>query len=408
MTTRLYYYMNTSVVGVLRSRRPDTISSLTTNRSCFGAITTRNITLRHVMWGIATGSGIIRRWLGQRRTRSAAVPFEAPALCMARVCDDERDGLIAILRDFANNGSAYIVPWSSLPLMAPMTDHDLALHTAVGEAKATMPAQVRAVVSDLARSGALGPEAAAREAERAQVSRSNLADAELVLILHLLNSCGADLAALMANPAHWRDADAKSAVAAAASKIGVKRNDIYRRIAQLAKLLTPIGLVTSEAVIQSGWLRALHNEIGGFGQSCDRNRETQSPDACSHLAAIADAANSTARLSGLVLNMLDYAVLDIANTIRRWDDEFAVLSQAIDRLSLMLDEWPALMKSVHDALRGAPDELAHQLRVLRSMLPHVQESENQDPPGHATASEVLGDRLGAIWRLLRTSHTPVV
>ena len=73
-------------------------------------------------------TGIIRKWFAQRRARGAAVPFESPALRMARVCDDERDGLIAVLRDFANNGTAYIVPWSSLPLMAAMTDHDMAVH----------------------------------------------------------------------------------------------------------------------------------------------------------------------------------------------------------------------------------------------------------------------------------------
>jgi len=358
------------------------------------------------MWGTEIGAGLIRKWFGQQRTRGAAVPFETPALCMARVCDDERDGLIAILRDFANNGSAYIVPWTSLPLMAPMTDHDIALHTAVGIAKATTPAQIRHVVSDLALSGVLGPEAAAHETERSNATRSSLADVELVLILHLLNSSGADLAALMADPAHWRDADAKSAVAAAAKAVGVKRQGIYRRIAQLAKLLTPVGLVTSEGVIQSGWLRALHNEIEGFGQSVAVSTQPRSSDVHSHLAAIADTANRTAHMSGLVLNMLDYAVLDIGGTIRRWDNEFPVLSQAIDRLSLTLDEWPALMKSVHDALRGSPDERAHHLRILHSMLPRVPEPDSHDPQGNPTATEVLATRLGTIWSMLKATRSP--
>jgi hypothetical protein len=62
------------------------------------------------------GTGIFGNWFARQRPRGAVVPFEARALRMARVCHDERDGLIAILRDFANNGTAYIVPWSSLPL----------------------------------------------------------------------------------------------------------------------------------------------------------------------------------------------------------------------------------------------------------------------------------------------------
>src|SRR5690348_6808165 len=185
------------------------------------------------MWGAEAATSIFRKWFRQRRPRGAAVPFEAPALRMARVCDDERDGLIAILRDFANNGTAYIVPWASLPLVASLTDHDMALHTAVREHRATTPAQVRAVISRLALAGALGPEAKAREGERARIEQSGLADVELVLILHLLDSSGADLAKLMADPARWRDTEAKSAVAATAIAVGVKRQDIYCRIGEL-------------------------------------------------------------------------------------------------------------------------------------------------------------------------------
>ena len=129
------------------------------------------------------GSGIVRNWFAQQRPRGAAVPFEAPTLRMARVCDDERDGLIAILRDFANNGSVYIVPWTSLPLIATMTEHDLAVHQAVHENRASTPAQVRAVVSRLALSGVLGPEAKAREGEHSEAEKGRLADVELVLIL---------------------------------------------------------------------------------------------------------------------------------------------------------------------------------------------------------------------------------
>ena len=85
--------------------------------------------------------------------------------------------------------------------------------------------------------------------------------------MHLLDSCGADLATLLADPAHWRDKQAKSAVAAAAKGLGMKRQDIYRRVGEFARLLTPVGLVATEGVAASGWLRVLHGEIEGFGQS---------------------------------------------------------------------------------------------------------------------------------------------
>jgi hypothetical protein len=362
------------------------------------------------MWGPVLSSGIIGKWLGSPRPRGAIVPFEAPQLRMARVCDDERDGLIAILRDFANNGTAYIVPWASLPLMVSMTDHDVALHTAVAKNDASTPEQVRSVVRDLALSGALGPEVRAREAERVESDRASLANVELVLILHLLDSCGGDLATLAADPDRWRDVHAKTAAAAAAVALGVGRREIYRRIAEFAKLLTPVGLASADGSVQSGWLRVLHGEIEGFSESITAVQSV-SPDAGPHLAAIAESAKRTAWIAGVVLNMLDYAVLDIGGTIRRWTAELPVLRQAIDRLSLTLDEWPTLMKSVRDALRGPPGEMTEQLRALRSVLPPASDIDAPDSEpvsdnneGSRSVTQVLGTRLSEIWLMLNASR----
>ena len=77
-------------------------------------MTTAGILLgsRMIRW---IGGGIIRQWFTQHVRRGTTVPFEAPALRMARVCDDERDGLIAALHDFANSGTAGLATiWSML------------------------------------------------------------------------------------------------------------------------------------------------------------------------------------------------------------------------------------------------------------------------------------------------------
>jgi hypothetical protein len=360
------------------------------------------------------GAGIIGKWFAQYRRRGTTVPFESPALRMAKVCDDERDGMIAVLHDFANNGSTYIVPWSSLPLMASMTTHDAALHKAIGESKATAPAQVRAVVSRLALSGALGPEAKARETERAKAGETRLSEVELVLILHLLDSCGANLASLMANPDCWHDADAKAALTAAAAAMAVKRQQIYLSIAEFAKLLTPVGLVAAEGTIQPGWLRVLHDEIEWFGRNVAVIDQPASANISEYLAAIAESAARTAQLTGVVLSMIDYAVLDIGGTIRRWDAELRPLGRTIDRLSVMLDEWPALMQWVRDAQHGPPDELLGQLRALHCVLPHLP---RPDPSGAERASDkhqgapsvtrVLGARLSTIRSLLHSPRSVV-
>jgi hypothetical protein len=408
--TRLYC-IGTAVTRDTDMRMQEIVAT-STAYSCFVAMKAVGHCQWAEMWGAEKDRGAIRKWFGQRQPRGAAVPFEAPALRSARVCDDERDGLIAVLRDFANNGSSYIVPWTSLPLMATMTDHDMALHTAVCETRASTPEKVREVISDLALSGALGLEAKADEIERTKTDRAGLADVELVLILYLLDSCGVDLTTLVADPARWRDIDSKDAVAAAAAAVGIRRQDIYRRIAEFARLLAPVGLMTTEGAIQSGWLRALHCEIEGFSQYLATQHLPDIPDADRYLAAIADSAERTARLSAAVFGMLDYAVLDIAGTVRRWTTGQSLLRQAIDRLSLMLDEWPFLIKSAHDVLRGSPDELHAKLRVLASIVPRTPEPdragvapESDSDAGSSSVSNLLGARLATIWSMLRASRS---
>jgi hypothetical protein len=363
---------------------------------------------RHLArWG---HGGIFGNWLGAHRPRGAAVPFEAPALRMARVCDDERDGLIAILRDFGNNGAAYIVPWTSLALMVPMTVHDTALHKEIGERKPSTPAEVRAVVSGLALSGALGPEAKAREEERTQSDRTQVADIELVLLLHLLSSCGANLATLAADPARWGATNGKAAAAAAAT-VGIRRQDIYQRISELARLLEPVGLIATEGPVRPGWLRVLYDEIAAFGRNCRIGSEPSSPEINAALGEIVRSATRTAQLSGVVLSMIDYAVLDISATIRRWNTEKPVLKQAIDQLSLMLDEWPTLIKTVHDVLREPQGDMLVKLRSLRAVVRHphdVDVSADDDAlvehAGSAAVSQVLATKLSAIWSMMSTDR----
>ena len=119
------------------------------------------------------------------------------------------------------------------------------------------------MVGALALTGALKDlEAKSREVARTEAERGRFADVELLLILHLLSTCGADLTNLVADPARWRDKDAKSAVAAAAVAVGVKRKDIQPRIVELTALLAPVGLVGSGEMIQADWCRVLRGHRG--------------------------------------------------------------------------------------------------------------------------------------------------
>jgi hypothetical protein len=287
-----------------------------------------------------------------------------------------------------------------------MSQHDMALHEAVGEARACTPAQIRAVVRTLALSGVLGPEVEAREKSNSQAEQAQTADIEVILILHLLDACGVKLATLLVESARWRDS--KPAVATAVASLGMTRQDMHRRIAEFASLLTPVGLPAAEGESPAGWLRVLHDEIQEFAGAMAKASTSALPEAGAELAIISRAARRTAQLADTILGMLDYAVLDIAGTVKRWQGERPVIRQTIDRLSLMLDEWPSLMKSTRDVLRGPLSDMAEQLHVLRSMLPSRREGNRLGEGATDDAARVavvLGKRVAAI---RATLHAPCV
>lgn len=278
------------------------------------------------------------------------------------------------------------------------------MHQVVSETRATTPAAVRSVVSQLALSGALGAEAKARETRNTQIESARIGDVEAVLILHLLNSAGSDLTRLLADPDRRQAAETRSAVTAAAKKLGVRREDIYQRTSELARVLQPVGFSAMGGPIAPGWLRVLHDEVAAFGKTVDASAETAPSDVVQGLLAVAEAAKSTAESSGSVLGMIDYAILDISATIRRWKTELPVLRQVIDRLSSVLDEWPDLMKTLHDIERGDPANVPNGLRMLRAMLPISPATELQagaSPPntdvGPDRVANVLAGKLSTIW-----------
>jgi hypothetical protein len=267
------------------------------------------------------------------------------------------------------------------------------------------------VVSQLALSGALGREAKAREVERAHAARTQLADIELVLILYLLSSCGADPTALIADSSRRGATGAKAAVATAAAAIGVKRKDIYRRISEFSKLLEPVGLIATEGPIHAGWLRALHNEVEAFGPDCAMRQQANLPDISAALEPIARSAARTVQFSATGLNIIDYSVLDIGSTISRWNAEQPLFKQVITRLSFALDEWPTLIKAAHDALRDSQGAPVPQLHALSAVPPRAAEvdasGDRHASKGHAEPAPVaraLAARLSTIWSMLGSSR----
>ena len=258
------------------------------------------------------------------------------------------------------------------------------MHAAIDETRASTPAQVRAVISKLALSGALGPEAKARRtANAAAADRTHLADIELILILHLLDSCGADLATLMADPARWRDSGCEGRCGRPPPRQSVvKRQDIYRRIGELSRLLAPVGLVATHGADPSGWLRVLHDEIEGSHRAPPRPpsgcRRTSvriwqpSPRRQDAPRELVRRGARDARLRGA-----RYRRDDEALEYRVAGSQAGHRAAVADAGRMALTDEAGPRRAARPARGGAA-----QLRVVRSMLPRLPDG---DPAGQCDA-----------------------
>ncbi len=350
------------------------------------------------------GTGVVtkvRRWLGVDDGRGAVVPFENPALLNARVCEDERDGLIALLRDFADNGAIYVVPWADVPKVVPLSVRDSALHQVIAENVAVTPEAIVAAVHQVAASGLLGEEAAARESARARAENHRQAELHAVLLFHLLESTGADITALVGDPALREAAEAREVVSVAARRLGLPRPDLYDRTGALAKLLLPVGFAAQSGPVAPGWLRGLHLDIEGFAADILQRAAAAPSEVVLDLEAVAHSASATTGLSGTVLGLIDRAILDPRTTVTRWDAERVILKRAVDRLWWTLDAWPDILRLGRDALHGPPGELPERLPVMRAVLPKPPTQPPPAPPVplKSTASALAG-KLSSVWARL--------
>lgn len=318
----------------------------------------------------------------QRTVRAAAVPFETPALRFARVREDERHHLVALLHDFADNGSVLVVPWDALPGVVAMSARDVALHTAIAEAKAATPDAIRSVMASLATSGALGAEAQARQAANARAESWRQTEMQAILLFHVLRAGGADLAPLIADPT-GSSAAAKREVQRAAASLRIGRHEVYRRAVDLARIVLPVGSPANIGPPRPGWLRLLSNDVSAFGEEAEARGANALPEAAHHLHALANDVSSAVEVSRTVLHAIDGALEDIRPTIRGGGAEFLLIRRAIDRLSWALDGWPEVVTTGREIMAGPAGEAVDRLLLLRRLLPAMPERDEFSVPALA-------------------------
>lgn len=306
--------------------------------------------------------------IAQHRRPAVIVPFETPDLLGTRVRDDENNQRLALLFDFAGNGSTFVLPWRELPRSFVLRPFDAALHALVNALPLVTPARLAAVVCDVRASGAGGEAARVAELERRAREESRAERIGLVLTRHVLERMGLCAEALSAGALHRPELEqACLAYGMTPQRMG---DDLHR----LCGLIAPLGLPDSVMEDTAGPLRTLAGQLIAFVSHCRyrAGRVGTPADAAfayGFAAAIAEAAQGTAdRIVGAV----DANLADLPATLAGWDRRGRMLATAMRQLQWVLDGWDsviALHAGVWDLPPNASVTKPFALKMLIEELP---------------------------------------
>jgi len=299
-----------------------------------------------------------------RETCAATVPFTNPDLLGARVRGDRWHDLVALLRDFARNGSTYVIPWHALPASVPLGRYDTALHGRIGEARATSPAAIQQAGQDAIASGAAGSVAQADEISRRAGERRRRASILAILAGRLLAEIG-----LPTRLADW-DLSRKQ-LEAACLRQGLRPERLTERVEQFADTIMPVGLDDVVGPATMGPVRIATGQLNLVASHFEvRAQGIHEADRYNYLLAARTALEAGRRASGM-LAAIDQVLGHIVPSLAAWDACCTEITSGITRLNNILDGWETIFAfhtGVIDAPTGATGSKA---AILASLLPGV-------------------------------------
>lgn len=318
--------------------------------------------------------------IAQHRRPAVIVPFEAPDLLGTRVRDDENNQRLALLFDFAGNGSTFVLPWRELSRSFSLRPFDGALHALVNALPLVTPARLADAISDVRASGAAGHTARAAELERRAREQARVERMGLVLTRYALERMGLRAEALSIGSLHRPELEqACLAHGMTPQRLG---GDLHR----LCDLIAPLGLAEIEDM--AGPLRTLAGQMIAFVTHCRYRAgrvgtSAEAAFAYGFAAAVAEAAQGAAdRIVGVV----DTDLADLPATLAAWDRRSRVLATAMRQLQWVLDGWEsviALHAGVWDLPPNASVSKPEALKMLIEELPGRRLWSPQGAPSRA-------------------------
>lgn len=310
--------------------------------------------------------------------RGAIVPFTTPALALSRVRRDARQRLILQMPNFGGSEGAFVVPWKSVGEVTTMSVHDRALQEEVESSEALTPEQLRVSALRIGGTGLAGPIVAEASRQALEADKRKAVELHFLLIIALLNAMGLEADELMAlNPASeaWRQ-KTKALLGQAGQRVGIEVNDIYTRVAALARVLLPVGLSAGRS---EGRLRHVLNGFIDFRDSIIEWSDGEKSELAPFAKFVGFVADDTMRTADRLFRQLDGTLRDMVSLVRDWQVQGKAVVSLTAKLGWLLDGWD-FMFIFWEQLQSDPIEAQREAvgRIIR-VLPLIPRNEADGP-----------------------------
>ncbi len=276
----------------------------------------------------------LNRIVGQR---GYSVPFESGHLLGSRVRQDVRDGLVALLRDFSNSGSTYVVPWAMVPRTVVMTWFDGALHSRVAQLRSLSPSAIQHAADEAAAAGEAGHAVQCDEMARRQREEDRLTALAEVLSGRALRAIGISVEMLD------RGEVSRQQLEEACRGHGLAPEDLVTTLEACAKLAMPVGVAGALGGTLAGPLRMTLEQLRQLAAHLDRRIAVVGPAERELYGSARTAAEASVELGTSILARVDAKLDRILATIGGWKTGQAELTRWLLQLEMILDGWPSVL-----------------------------------------------------------------
>lgn len=326
--------------------------------------------------------------------RGVAVSFTTPLLSQTRVRVDERRRLEVLIPSFSEGKGIYVVPWKVVPEMVAMTVHDRYLHEQIVRLACCSPQEIRNAQLRAARSGLAGPEGA--KAARAALAEDQKYRAltNVLLIVEVLRAAGLESADLVRSGLDSKETEAltRSYLTRAAASFQIAPAQLYERIAHLAEVVWPIGLVQAP---EPGRLRRRLRGVAEFRDGIAAWARENPGDAAPVAGFCASVATHTLTRGEELLADFDRRARAIGVMIRDWTAQSAIISEDSEKLTWLADGWDFIIGAWTEAQARDHQEQAMAVNEIFRILPLIPTGECAGDQ-HAEARTVMAQHRRSV------------